>query len=424
MPPASPPVLALVDCNNFYASCERVFNPKLNNRPVVVLSNNDGCVVARSNEAKALGIPMGIPEFQIRQLINKHQIAVFSSNYTLYGDMSGRVMETLGTLCPDLEIYSIDEAFLSLTGFATRNFSDYGRLIRARVKQDTGIPVSVGIAPTKTLAKIAGDIAKKSESGVFDLMTADRESILAKTAVSDIWGIGKAHTRFLQSHGIMTALQLSEASDQFIRKHMGTPGLRLVMELRALPCLELEQCPPPKKGITCSRSFGRSITKLSEMEEAISTYVSRAAEKLRRENLAVSTLSVFLHTNQFKDTAQYSNALTVTLPVATDSTPELIAAALQGIRKIWRDGFAYKKAGVMFLSLVPASQIQANLFDTADRSRAGKLMATLDAINHRFGSGTLQYASSGIAKEWKASFNHCSPAYTTRWDELPVAHAN
>lgn len=415
----SPSIFALVDCNNFYVSCERVFNPRLNHRPVVVLSNNDGCVVARSNEAKALGIPMGIPEFQIRQLIKEHQIAVFSSNYTLYGDMSQRVMETLGTFCPDLEIYSIDEAFLSLTGFASRNLSDYGRTVRARVKQDTGIPVSVGIAPTKTLAKIAGDIAKKSEGGVCDLTGADRESILAKTAVSDIWGIGKAH-----SHGIRTALQLSEASDQFIRKHMGVVGLRLVMELRDISCLELEQCPPPKKGITCSRSFGRAITALKEMEEAVSSYTSRAAEKLRRERLSVSSLSVFLHTNQFKDTPQYSNALTFTLPVATDSTPELIAAALNGIRKIWRDGFAYKKAGVMFLSLVPASQIQTSLFDTADRSRAKTLMATMDAINHRFGSGTLQYASSGIAKQWKASFNHCSPAYTTHWDELPIALAN
>lgn len=420
----SPSIFALVDCNNFYASCERVFNPKLNHRPVVVLSNNDGCVVARSNEAKALGIPMGIPEFKIRQLIKQHQVAVFSSNYTLYGDMSQRVMDTLGTLCPDLEIYSIDEAFLSLCGFQSRNLSDYGRLIRARVKQDTGIPVSVGIAPTKTLAKIAGGIAKKSESGVFDLFTTDRESILAQTDVADIWGIGRAHTKFLQSHHIMTALQLSEASDQFIRKHMGIVGLRLVLELRGLSCLELEQCPPPKKGITCSRSFGRSITKLHDMEEAVSSYTSRAAEKLRREKLSVSSLSVFLHTNQFKDTPQYSNALTFTLPVATDSTPELIAAALEGIRRIWRDGFAYKKAGVMFLSLVPASQIQTSLFDSADRSRAKTLMATLDAINHRFGSGTLQYASSGIAKGWKASFNHCSPAYTTRWDELPIAHAN
>ncbi len=420
----SPSIFALVDCNNFYVSCERVFNPRLNHRPVVVLSNNDGCVVARSNEAKALGIPMGIPEFQIRQLIKEHQIAVFSSNYTLYGDMSQRVMETLSTFSPDLEIYSIDEAFLSLTGFASRNLSDYGRLIRARVKQDTGIPVSVGIATTKTLAKIAGDIAKKSDGGVFDLTGADRTNILAKTQVADIWGIGRAHTHFLHNHGIMTALQLSEASDQFIRKHMGVVGLRLVMELRGLSCLELEQCPSQKKGITCSRSFGRSITQLHEMEEAISTYVSRAAEKLRRERLSVSSLSVFLHTNQFKDVTQYSNALTFTLPVATDSTPELIAAALEGIRKIWRDGFAYKKAGVMFLSLVPASQIQTSLFDAADRSRATKLMATLDAINHRFGAGTLQYASSGITKEWKASVNHCSPAYTTRWDELPIALAN
>lgn len=422
MPPVPSPVFALVDCNNFYASCERVFNPKLNGRPVIVLSNNDGCVVARSNEAKALGIGMAVPEFMVRDTILAHHVQVFSSNYALYGDMSQRVMETLQQFCPDLEIYSIDEAFLSLSGFRSKNFSEYARTIRSTVKRWTGLPVSIGIAETKTLSKIANDIAKKTPGGVFDLLTcSDRETWLGQTAVSDVWGIGKAHTQFLHQHGIKTALQLRQADDQFIRNHMGIVGLRLVMELRGVSCFELEQCPPPKKGITCARSFGKAITQLPEMEEAISNYVTRAAEKVRAEKLAVTNLSVFLHTNQFKDVAQYSNSIALKLPVGTDTTHELIAAALQGIRKIWRDGFAYKKAGVMFVGLVPASQVQADLFDGKDRIRSKKLMAALDSINGRFGSGTLQYASSGIAKEWKATFNRRSPAFTTSWDELPVA---
>lgn len=422
MSPAPSPVFALVDCNNFYASCERVFNPRLNGQPVIVLSNNDGCVVARSNEAKALGIGMGVPEFMVREIIRTHQVQVFSSNYALYGDMSQRVMETLQQFCPDLEIYSIDEAFLSLSGFRSKNFAEYAATIRATVKQWTGIPVSIGIAGTKTLTKIAGDIAKKTPGGVFDLLTySDRESLLGRTAVADVWGIGRAHSAFLHQHGIRTALELSRADDHFIRKHMGIVGLRLVMELRGLSCLELELCPPPKKGITCARSFGRAITTLTEMEQAVSSYVTRAAEKLRAEKLAVTNLTVFMHTNQFKDDPQYSNSLTIKLPVATATTHELISAALQSVRKIWRNGFAYKKAGVMFVGLVPASQVQADLFDGKDRTRSKKLMAALDSINERFGSGTLQYASSGISKEWKATFNRRSPAYTTSWDQLPVA---
>ncbi len=419
---SSSPVYALVDCNNFYASCERVFNPRLNGQPVVVLSNNDGCVVARSNEAKALGIGMGVPEFMVRPIIRAHQVQVFSSNYALYGDMSQRVMETLQQFCPDLEIYSIDEAFLSLSGFRSRNLYEYAGTIRSTVKRWTGLPVSIGLAETKTLAKIAGGIAKKTPGEVFDLLTyPDRETLLGQTAVSDVWGIGKAHTQFLHQHGIRTALQLRQADDQFIKTHMGIVGLRLVNELRGVSCLVLEQCPPPKKGITCARSFGKAITRLQEMEEAVSSYVTRAAEKLRAEKLAVTNLSVFMHTNQFKDVPQYSNSLTVKLPVATDTTHELITAALQSMRKLWRDGFAYKKAGVMFVGLVPADQIQADFFDGKDRTRSKKLMAALDAINGRFGSGTLQYASSGIAKEWKATFNRRSPAFTTNWDELPVA---
>lgn len=421
-----PPIFALVDCNNFYASCERVFNPKLEGKPIVVLSNNDGCVVARSNEAKALGIGMGVPEFQIRPLLRTHKVRVFSSNYSLYGDMSQRVMETLDQFCPESEVYSIDEAFMSLSGFTSRNLTEYGRMIRATVKQWTGIPVSVGIAETKTLAKIANRIAKRTPDtgGVFDLRAcADRDVLLSLIAVHDVWGIGPSHAHLLKQHGITTAGQLRQVDDQWIRKHMGIVGLRLVLELRGVSCLELEHCPPPKQSLTCSRAFGTAISSLTEMEEAISSYTSRVAEKLRREHLAATVLTVFLTTNEFKDEPQYRNALTIKLPVATTHTHELIRSALQGIKRLYRDGYRYKKAGVMLTGLISMEQVQADLFDHHDRVRSTRLMSTLDAVNERWGAGTLQYASSGITKTWKTQFHRRSPAYTTHWDELPLVKA-
>jgi DNA polymerase V len=421
-----PPIFALVDCNNFYASCERVFNPKLNGQPIVVLSNNDGCVVARSNEAKALGIGMGVPEFQIRPLLRAHRVQVFSSNYTLYGDMSQRVMETLEQFSPDVEVYSIDEAFLSLVGFEPRGLLEHGRLIRRTVPQWTGIPVSVGIAETKTLAKIANRIAKRTPDtgGVFDLLTcSDREALLGRVAVEDVWGIGPNHARLLKQHGITTARQLAGTDDQWIRKRMGIVGLRLVMELRGVSCLDLEQCPSPKQSLTCSRAFGKLINTLAEMQEAVSVYTSRVAEKLRCERLAATVLTVCLTTNEFKEGPQYSNALTLRLPVVTDSTSELIGCALQGIRAIYRDGYLYKKAGVMLTGLVPVSQTQADLFDSRDRMKSKRLMSALDSINDRWGASTLHYASSGITKAWKTQFHRRSPAYTTDWDALPVVTA-
>lgn len=421
-----PPIFALVDCNNFYVSCERVFNPTLRHKPVIVLSNNDGCVVARSEEAKALGIPMGIPEFQIRPLIKAYHVQVFSSNYALYADLSHRVMETIEQFCPDTERYSIDEAFLSLTGFSSRDLTDYGRTIRDTVKRWTGIPVSIGIAETKTLTKIANRIAKRTPDtgGVFDLRTCpDREALLNRIDVQDVWGVGRNHGRFLNQHGIRTALQLRDVNTPLIRKQMGIVGLRLVMELRGRSCMELGQCPPAKQRLTCSRSFGTPISTLTEMEEAMSVYTTRMAEKLRQEGLAATTVTVFLTTNTFKHEPQYSNALTRKLAVATDATPELIRTAIEGIRKIYRDGYHYKKAGVLLTELVPVNQIQHDLFTVMDRSRTSRLMKALDAVNDRWGSGTLQYASSGLTKSWHTKFLRRSPAYTTRWSDLPMVHA-
>jgi DNA polymerase V len=421
-----PPVFALVDCNTFYASCERVFQPKLAGQPIVVLSNNDGCVVARSNEAKALGIAMGVPEFQIRPMLRARRVHVFSSNYTLYGDLSQRVMETLEQFSPDLEIYSIDEAFLRLSGFTSRNLTEYGRTIRTTVKRWTGIPVSVGIAETKTLAKLANRIAKRTPDtdGVFDLLACpDRDTLLGRVAVEDVWGIGPNYARLLKQQGITTALQLREADEHWIRRHMGVVGMRVVAELRGHSCLDLEACPAPKQGITCSRTFGRSVFTLEEMEEAVSTYVSRAAEKLRREGLAATVLTVFIMTNAFTNEPQYRNSVTCSLPVGTDTTSELIRAALRGLRTIYRDGYRYKKAGVMCTALMPARQVQPDLFDRQNRPQSKRLMAALDAINDRWGAGTLQYAASGLSKPWKTQCHHRSPAYTTNWHELPVAHA-
>src|SRR5256712_3415793 len=337
-----PPVFALVDCNNFYVSCERVFDPTLDGKPVLVLSNNDGIVVARSNEAKALDIAMGVPAFQIRHLIRKHDVQVYSSNYALYGDMSRRVMDTLAQFNPDVEVYSIDEAFLSLSGFTSRNLTEYGRAIRATVKRWTGIPVSVGIAETKTLAKIAGEIAKRRRDagGVCDLTAwPDRGVLLADLPVADGWGVGPNWARLLTEHGVCTARDLREADEHWIRKRMGVTGARIVQELRGVSCLTVEDCPPPKQAVTVSRMFGKPVTTLAEMREAVAAYTARAGEKLRPERLAATVLTVFLTTNPFKtDEPQYSNAVTIKLPAVTDATPDLLRYALRGIERIYRDG--------------------------------------------------------------------------------------
>lgn len=370
---------------------------------------------------------MGVPEFQIRPLIRAHHVRVFSSNYALYGDLSQRVMETLEQFCPDLELYSIDEAFLSLSGFTSRNLLDYGQTIRHTVQRWTGIPVSIGIAETKTLAKLANRIAKRTPDtdGVFDLTACpDRDLLLSRIPVEDVWGIGSNHARTLTQQGITTARHLRHADHRWIRTHLGIVGVRLVEELNGRSCLPLEECPPPKQSITCSRTFGAPITTLAEMEEAVSVYISRAAEKLRREGLAATHLSVCLTTNPFKAGPQYSNALTRTLSVATDSTPELIRLALHSLQQIYCEGYAYKKAGVLLTGLVTANQIQADLFDHHDRVRSTRLMAALDGINDRWGAGTIRYAATGFHRAWTTQFHRRSPAYTTHWDELPLVLAN
>ena len=419
-----PPTFALVDCNNFYVSCERVFNPRLTGKPVVVLSNNDGCVIARSNEAKAIGIRMGTPLFKIQDVIKAHGVHVYSSNYALYGDMSQRVMETLSDFTPDVEIYSIDEAFLDLSGFKRCSPAGYGRFIRATIRDWTGIPVSVGIAETKTLAKIANRIAKKSEKadGVLDLTGSPyRDHALAITDVEDIWGVGRGHGAFLRNVGINNALELRNAPESFIKKKMGIPGLRLLQELRGVSCYPLEQSPPSKKEITVSRSFKHPLRDRADVNEAIAAYTSRVAEKLRAAHLEANIVVVFLMTNPYHRESRYFNMKTIRLPFATSDTSELIKYAHSGLDEIYREGYLYKKAGVTFRDLSSDSHIQTTLFDYEQQKNSKEIMLVFDRINQRFGSNSVRYAATGSTRnqKWKTVAERRSPSYTTNWDQLP-----
>lgn len=416
-----PAPIALVDCNNFYASCERLFQPGLRGRPVVVLSNNDGCVIARSNEAKALGIEMGEPWHICRKRVDTQGVIVRSSNYTLYVDMSARVMRVLEGFTPDLEVYSIDEAFLGLAGFEGR-LDAHGRALRATVLQWTGIPVSVGIAPTKTLAKLANRTAKKTpeSGGVLVLLTdGEQEAALARVALTDLWGVAGRMAERLMAIGIRTPLDLRQADAKFVRMHTSVVMERMVLELQGVPCIGLEEAPPDRKTIIASRSFGRRVTERHELEEAVTTFTMRAAEKLRRQDLACGRLAVFVTTDKHRpQDRQYAGERAVTLPVATADTGRLNRAALRGLDALFRPGHAYKKAGVMLLNLVPAGTVQGGLFDAPDDARSLARMKALDALNARFGRGTVTYAAMGSRPGWKLRTEFISPRYTTAWADL------
>jgi DNA polymerase V len=413
--------VALVDCNNFYASCERVFQPGLRGRPVVVLSNNDGCVIARSNEAKAIGIAMGEVWHICKKRVDTEGVIVRSSNYTLYGDMSARVMRTVAGFAPDLEIYSIDEAFLGLSGFE-RRLESHGLALRRTVQQWTGIPVSVGIAPTKTLAKVANRRAKKdpAKGGVFLLMDdAAIDAELAAMELTDLWGVARRLAARLTALGIGTPLALKRADPRFIRERFNVVLERLMLELRGVPCISLEEAPPDRKSIMASRSFGRTVETRAELEEAVATYTSRAAEKLRGQGLAANRVVVFAHTNRFRpDDPQYGAERTVSLPVATADTGRLIAAANRGLGAVYRPGYRYKKAGIMLLDLVPAAKVQGSLFDAPDTQLSTARMRAVDALNRRFGRDTVTFAASGGRRAWKLKSEFLSPRFTTSWDEL------
>ncbi len=419
--------LALVDGNNFYVSCERVFNPALEHRPVVVLSNNDGCVVSRSNEAKALGIRMGVPFFEIRALVNSHGLVRLSSNYALYGDMSARMMAILGEYAPEQEIYSIDECFLDFTGMPGDAVAR-GRSIRRRVRQYLGITTCTGIGTSKTLAKLANHIAKtrKQYAGVFDwamLPATAQAALMNELDVGEVWGIGRRLAPQLQQMGIRTVLDLQRARAVLIRERCSVVLERTVAELNGESCLDLEQVAPRKAQIMASRSFGRPVTALDELREAVMSYIIRAAERLREQRSACAQVTVFMHTNMFRsDMPQYNPATLVPLSVATDDTRRLIAAAMFGLERMYRTGYHYKKAGVMLSGLQPAAAVQEDLFSGYERPRATRLMAAMDAINQTYGLNTTSFAGAGIRQPWRMQAAQKSPRYTTSWRELAIVH--
>lgn len=417
------PIFALVDCNSFYASCEQVFDPRMRDRPVIVLSNNDGCVIARSAEAKAVGIRMAEPFFEQQGLILKHDVQVFSANFTLYGDMSNRVMEVLRQFCPGMEVYSIDEAFLDLAGFQG-DLEDYGRKIRNTVYRWTGIPTSIGIGPTKTLSKIANRIAKRDKSarGVFDITDhPDIDRLLESIDVGDVWGIGRRYARLLNGRGLRNARQLRDLPDKFAKQRMTVMGLRTVTELRGEPCIGLDQAVRDKKNLLSSRSFGKPVRERAELEQAVAEYASLAAEKLRRQKSMASAVSVFIETDTFRDEPQYRNFATAGLAVPTGYTPDVIRAAGRALDRIFRPGYAYKKAGVMLSEVVPDSRVQLDAFayDGGIKLKQS-VMRAMDSVNARMGRNKLYYAAQGVDKTWGMRQKRLSKRFTTRWDEIPI----
>ena len=419
-------MFALCDCNSFYASCEAVFQPRLWGKPVVVLSNNDGCVIARSPEAKALGIPMGAPAFQWRQHFQENAVEVFSSNYALYGDMSRRVMQILRQHAAAVEVYSIDEAFLSLEGMAPGQMEAHACRVRGIVRQWTGIPIGVGVAATKVLAKLANRQAKKTGGVcVLDHETQAGQDLLEEWPVQELWGVAGRLAARMGTLGILTAGQLARAKRPLLRQRFGVVIERMAMELSGTSCLKLEEVQPDRKNICCSRSFGRPVESIEELAEAVATYASRAGEKLRRQNLAASAVCVFLMTNRHRpELPQYHPQAGRELIVPTSFTPELVGECQRILRAIYRPGYRYVKAGVLCLELVPDEEKQASLFRPVDPAREEKerrLMEAADQLNLWYGRGTVRTATAGVRQDWQMRRNRLSPCYTTRLEDVPVA---
>ncbi|MBR9883769.1 MAG: translesion error-prone DNA polymerase V subunit UmuC [Oceanospirillales bacterium] len=416
--------VALVDCNNFYASCEKLFRPDLRDRPVVVLSNNDGCVIARSREAKTLGIKMGTPLFQIEHLIRRHGIETFSSNYALYGDLSARVVQTLEALSPRVEQYSIDECFVDMAGVeSAMSLTAFGHQLKATVLQHTGIHVCVGIAPTKTLAKLANHAAKQypATGGVVDLTAKPRQLRLLKLMpVDEVWGVGRRLSKQLDGLGIKTAYELATAHPAMIRKQFSVVLERTVRELNGIACIAFEDAPATKQQILCSRSFGTRITELHAMRQAICAYATRAAEKLRAEAQLAQALTLFIRTSPFnRDEPQYAKSATQRFEVPSDDTRNLTETALSLLVAIWRDGYRYQKAGIMLTDFVDRGVYQPGLFDpVSQRPKSQELMTVLDQINGS-GHGRVFFAGQGTQQAWAMKRGKLSPAYTTRWADLP-----
>ena len=415
-------MVGLVDCNNFYASCERVFNPALEGKPIVVLSNNDGCVIARSDEAKALGIKMGTPAFLSEDFFEANDVHVFSSNYVLYGSLSERVIKTLRAFSPSIEMYSIDEAFLDFTGRESSSLDDTGKQIKKAVKQNLGIPVSVGIAPTKTLAKMANRFAKKTNprTGVHVLDTSDKiNEVLQFTGVEDIWGVGGQYTKLLLRHGVKTAMDLANTPEEWVRRNMRVVGQRTLHELKGIPCLALEEEVAPNKNICVARGFGKLLTKKTEVEEALANYVSIIAGKLRKQDLCCREIQVFIQTNiHRREDDQYRQSVNMQLPVATNSSFELISVANDALGLIFREGYHFQKCGCTAMGLIPAAQVQGSMYDARNRATDREVMSTVDKVNTRFGKDLVRFARQGYSGRWKLRQSKLSPCYTTRIDEI------
>ena len=421
--------IALIDCNNFYVSCERVFNPALKRKPVIVLSNNDGCVIARSQEVKDLGIKMGVPWFKIQNLARHHKVIVFSSNYTLYADMSNRVMKVVSEFAPNQEIYSIDECFLDLTGFEHFGLTDYGQRIRSTINRLVGLPVCVGAGASKTLAKLANHIAKKCSvfDGVCNLNEITQgalDSLFSKIKVGEVWGVGRCIEKKLAKLGVNTVFDLKQSSPQALRKQFSVLMERTIRELNGESCIPLEKIASLKKQLVCSRGFGIPVSSLSELSEAVITYTTRVAEKLRRQRSVTAMVCVFIQTDPFKKKdRQYNPRRLIHLTNPTDDTRILINAVLTGLKSIYKPGFSYKKAGVLLDDLLPFSQHQKSLFDDKEAQVHSEfLMQAIDGINNTMGSGTIKFLGEGLEKQWRAKAEKKTRCYTTRIDEIPVAY--
>lgn len=419
--------IALIDVNNFYVSCERVFNPKLAGNPVVVLSNNDGCAVARSNEVKALGVAMGTPWFKLKDLVKQHGIIGLSSNYALYADMSNRVMSILHAFSPNQEVYSIDESFLDLSGFGSRDLIQYGQQMRKRILKWTGLPVSVGIASTKTLSKLANHCAKKRPAfnGVCNFNTMpdlELDALLAQLDVGEIWGIGRKLAPQLQALGFNSALDLKRANPQRIRQQFSVVMEKTILELNGIACIELEEISPPKQQIISSRSFGYPVRDYNSLAESITLYVCSSAERLRRQHCFSGSVYIYIRTSPFKpDDPFYSNGMTIPLICPTDDSRQLVNAALWGLKQIYKPNYNYAKAGVMLGELVSKLRVQTDLFSQSEASpKSEALMAAMDDINRKMGKASIKLASEGFKRPWRMKQGNRSPSYTTCWEDLPT----
>lgn len=424
---------AVIDCNNFFVSCERVFRPDLEGKPVVVLSNNDGCAISRSDEAKKLGIPMGAPAFKYEDIFKKHDVCVFSANFSLYGDISQRVMKTIATGAQQMEIYSIDEAFITYDGMSIDQALKSARTLRKKILNHVGVPVSIGIAPTKTLAKAANEIAKNNSraginmDGVYAIKPSKDHQELKNIPVGDIWGIGRKLNVFLNSHGIFTADQLAECEDKWVKKYLTISGLKTVHELRGIESIAFEEVYPAKKSIISSKSFGRPVTSRQEINEAVANFTTRAAEKLREENEVTTHLGVAITTNYHnKHDKQYFESRSIRLLQPTSHTPDLISAAIGILDKIFKEGYRYKKATVFLFGLYDENVVQQGFFSNTlswnceqKSTEKKRLMRVVDELNTELGSGTLRFAREGMSKRWHQRRKKVSPRYTTKWTELP-----